>query len=67
MTAWRMVRSEDKEIGVKADSITSKTKIILDVSHTEITINYAFIYPLRSTTNIKSMVHPNSENNVNWS
>lgn len=58
MTAWRMGKSEDKEIGVKAGSVRSKNKIILDVSDTEIMISYDLIYTLRSSTNINSMEHP---------
>lgn len=58
MTAWTAGKSEDKELGVKADSIRSKNKIVLDVSDTEIMISYALIYTLRSTTNISSMMHP---------
>lgn len=53
-----MGKSEDKEIGVKAGSVRSKNKIILDVSDTEIMISYDLIYTLRSSTNINSMEHP---------
>lgn len=49
-----------QDIGVKAVSIRSKYKIILDVPDTEIkniyTLGYALIYIFNSITNIISMI-----------
>lgn len=52
-----MGKSEDKEIGVKADSLKGKNKIIWYLD-TEITDSYALIYTFSSTTSINSMMHP---------
>lgn len=49
---------ENKELGLKVDSIKSKNKITLDVSDTEITSSYILIYTFSSTTNINSVMHP---------